>query len=393
MASNTSILIKRSRFTPSPTSPLKDGELAYSYASNTLFIGNANTMFGYNVIGGEGLLDSLSSNLTISDASSNTANVNLKTDTLKFRGSNGVTANVQLDMFSEPEVVISLVEGGFVKANTGATNTTQIITTKLQIDGDLIVNGTTTSINSTTVQTGDAILVLANNNTSGDSTDIGFVGRYNNNGMPASNLYSGLVRDSNDGNWALFRDYLDDDQPFTNINITSIRNGMQGSLANLHANLVSLDVTTSKLNLTNDRIALGPQTDVYGRGIAIGRQASANTGDDMSSMDAIAIGYQANDGQLAGQHSVAIGTRADASNTYSIAIGYQAIAPHTDFLGNGTIVLNATQFGLTAANTGFYVAPVRQVHPEEYETSDGIALYNSTTKEMRYTHTLDGGSF
>jgi hypothetical protein len=391
MASNTRILIKRSDVNANPNaSQLKKGELAYSYVSNTLWIGNSDDGSGSVVaIGGEGLLDSLSSNLTIGDASSNTANVNLKTDTLTFRGSNGVTANVGPDMFGEPEVVISLVEGGFVRANTGATNTTQIITTKLQIDGDLIVNGTTTTINSTTVETGDTILVLANNNTSGDSADLGFAGKYNDG---TSNLFSGLVRDSSTKAYALFQDYDTMGSGLTGISITSLNDGSQGTYANLHANLVSQDVTTSKFNLTTDRIALGPQTEVYGRGIAIGRQASANTGDDTSMVDAIAIGYQANDGQLAGQHSVAIGTRADASNTYSIAIGYQAVASH-EVSGIGTIVLNATNQTLTAANTGFYVNPVRQVHPEEFETSDGIAMYNTTTKEMRFTHTLDGGSF
>jgi hypothetical protein len=393
MSSNTRILIKRSQDQNAPSlGTLKDGELGYSYASNTLFIGNANNdTFGYDVVGGAGLLASLSANLTIGDAASNTANINLQTDTLTFRGTNGVTANVGPDMFGEPEVVISLTEGSFVRSNTGATNTTQIITTKLQIDGDLIVNGTTTTINSTTVETGDAIIVLANNNTTNDSTDIGFAGKYNDG---TSNLFSGLVRDSSTGGYALFQDYDTFGSGITNISISSLDQGSDGTYANLHANLVSQDVTTSKFNLTTDRIALGPQTDVYGRGIAIGRQASANTGDDTSSVDAIAIGYQANDGQLAGQHSVAIGTRADASNTYSIAIGYQAVSAQFDDTSMvGSIVLNATSFGLTAANTGFYVAPVRQVHPEEYETSDGIAMYNASTKELRFTHTLDGGSF
>ena len=392
MASNTRILIKRSLDQNSPTpGALKDGELGYSYASNTLFIGNANNMaLGYDVVGGAGLLASLSANLTIGDAASNTANINLSTDSLTFRGTNGVTANVGLDMFNEPEVVISLAEGGFVRANTGATNTTQIITTKLQIDGDLIVNGTTTTINSTTVETGDAILVLANNNTSSDSTDIGFAGKYNDG---TSNLYSGLVRDSSTGGYALFQDYDTMGSGITGININSLDMGSDGTYANLHSNLVSQDVTTSKFNLTTDRIAIGPQTNVYGRGIAIGREASANTGDDMSYVDAIAIGYRANDGQLAGQHSIAIGTQADAGNTYSIAIGYQAVSAQYDGPSSGSIVLNATQFGLTAANTGFYVNPVRQVHPEDFDTNDGIALYNSTTKELRFTHTLDGGSF
>ena len=401
MASNTSILIKRSRFSPNPsTSPLKDGELAYSYASNTLFIGNANTMFGYDVIGGEGLLDSLSSNLTISDASSNTANVNLKTDTLKFRGSNGVTANVGPDMFGEPEVVISLVEGDFVKSNTGATNTTQIITTGLQIDGDLIVNGTTTTINSTTVETGDAILVLANNNTSSDSTDIGFVGKYH---TASGNLFTGLIRDSsyNNGEWALITDYEapGGNDIVSDINISSIESGTGGKYGILRANIVSQSVNTSKLRTSALAIQLGVSSvsgvdySLLSTSIAIGGSANANTASDTPNDGAIAIGYEVNQGVTAGISSVAIGRETVAEGQYSIAIGHKAQATQDDGMTIGSIVLNATDNLLTSANTGFYVAPVRQVHPEDFDEFDGIALYNSSTKEMRFTRTLDGGSF
>lgn len=396
MASNTKILIKRSLDQNNPTG-LLDGELAYSYASNTLFIGNANTGSGYNVVGGEGLLAALSANLTLTDASSNTANVNLSTDSLNFRGTGIVSANVQLDMSNEAEVVISLDDTAYIKANTGVTNATQIVSTSLQIDGDLIVNGTTTAINSTTVQTGDTILVLANNNTVGDSVDTGFVARYNDG---VSNLFSGLVRDSSaGGDYALFQNYDTMGSGFTGVTITSIDNGTTGSYANLHANIVSQSVTTSKLNLNTDKIALGSQSSVYGRGIAIGYQANANTGDNSTMVDSIAIGTGANyegGAGLAGQHSIAIGTGAFASNTYSIAIGYNAESTVTNEYGYGSIVLNASSSGLTSSNTGFYVNPVREVHLEEQNNDEGyfgISMYNASTKEFRYTHTLDGGTF
>jgi len=50
-ASNTSILIKRSTATGTPSS-LKAGELAYSYLSNTIFIGNS-TGTGVVNVGGQ----------------------------------------------------------------------------------------------------------------------------------------------------------------------------------------------------------------------------------------------------------------------------------------------------------------------------------------------------
>jgi hypothetical protein len=402
MASNTSILIKRSLSSSTPTS-LKDGELAYSYASNTLFIGNANTMFGYDVIGGEGLLDSLSANLTIGDSSSNTANINLQSDTLTFRGTGGISANVVSNMFGESEVVISANTSTFLQANTGSSFQTQVISTNLQVDGDLIVNGTTTTINSTTVSTGDTILVLANNNTTGDSVDSGFVTRYNDG---SSNLFSGLVRDSGQsGEYALFKDYEDMGMggQFTDISISTLNSnetmsGMPGArYATLHARIDGPSVTTPSLRTTATQIQLGSGTVSDSYGVAIGYNATANTGAIMAGFggEAVAIGYQAGYGVLAGNKSVAIGSSAQATATGGIAIGYGAQASGNNAMGTtGSIVLNAsTMAGLTSSQEGFYVNPVREVYPENFDINDGIAMYNFSTKEMRYTRTLDGGEF
>ena len=55
--SNTTIQILRSYVTDTPPS-LHDGELAYSFTSNTLFIGNNTT--GVVAIGGEGYIANVS---------------------------------------------------------------------------------------------------------------------------------------------------------------------------------------------------------------------------------------------------------------------------------------------------------------------------------------------
>jgi hypothetical protein len=401
MASNTSILIKRSQSSSTPMG-LKDGELAYSYASNTLFIGNANTMIGYNVVGGDGLLAELSSNLTIGDASSNTANINLQSDTLTFRGQGGISANIVSNMFGESEVVISANTLTFLQANTGSSMQTQVISTGLQVNGDLIVNGTTTTINSTQVSTGDTILVLANNNTSGDSVDTGFVSRYNNG---SSNLFSGLIRDSGEsGEYALFKDYEDMGMgSFTDISIGTLNSnesmgGMSGAkYATLHARVDGPSVTTPSLRTTATQIQLGSGSVSDSYGVAIGYNATANTGAMGPGFggEAVAIGYEAGYGVIAGEKSVAIGSTAQSTSAGGIAIGYGAQASGNNAMGTtGSIVLNAdTVTGLTSSQEGFYVNPVREVYPENFDTNDGIAMYNFSTKEMRYTRTLDGGEF
>jgi hypothetical protein len=397
MSANTRLLIKRSDITSTPNpNDLKKGELGYSYASNTLFIGTSDDGgTGARAVGGEGLLSALSSNLTISDAASNTQNVNLSTDSLNFRGTGIVSANVITDMFGEAEVVISLNDTAYIRANVGATNTTQIVSTRLQIDGDLIVNGTTTTINSTTVETGDTILVLANNNTSGDSVDFGFVAKYNDG---TSNLVSGLVRDSSSQRYALFDNQ--DLSTFSGISTSSMENDVgtsgQPQFAYLYANVIAPQITVTEFLLQNDKINLGGNPNqVYGRGIAIGQYASANTGETgPTGVDAIAIGYATNDGGngLAGESSIAIGTNANASNTFSIAIGNEAEANHYDGT-DGTIVLNSSFMGLAPANTGFYVNPVRYIDHADFDEYEGFVTYNTQTKEMRRTQWIDGGSF
>ena len=60
MSSNTVIQILRSYANSSP-STLSDGELAYSFVSNTLFIGDQDG--GVNPIGGEGYIANATINL------------------------------------------------------------------------------------------------------------------------------------------------------------------------------------------------------------------------------------------------------------------------------------------------------------------------------------------
>ena len=86
------------------------------------------------------------------------------------------------------------------KANTGGTFSGDVTVT-----GNLIVNGTTTTVNTNTITTNDSLIKLANNNTAGDSVDIGFYGTYNSSGQK----YAGLVRQAG-SNFFLFKDITTD---------------------------------------------------------------------------------------------------------------------------------------------------------------------------------------
>jgi len=54
--------------------------------------------------------------------------------------------------------------------------------------------------------------------------------------------------------------------------------------------------------------------------------------------------------------------------------------------------LNASGSQLNASQAGLYINPIRYTESQD-ATYDGLMFYNPDTKEVRYSYTLDGGSF
>jgi hypothetical protein len=76
------------------------------------------------------------------------------------------------------------------------------IGSNLTVIGNLVVEGSTTTVGTDTLTVKDPLIVLANNNTSTDAVDIGFYGKY----TPAgTTLYSGLFREALTGKYRLFK--------------------------------------------------------------------------------------------------------------------------------------------------------------------------------------------
>jgi hypothetical protein len=75
----------------------------------------------------------------------------------------------------------------------GATSGTTTVRNNLTVTGDLVINGTTTTVNSTTLTVDDPLIKLADGNTA-NSLDIGFFGQYN------TTSFTGLFRDASDSN-------------------------------------------------------------------------------------------------------------------------------------------------------------------------------------------------
>jgi len=116
-----------------------------------------------------------------------------------------------------------------INANTGGT-----ITADLVITGNLTVQGNTTYVDTRTITTGDSLIHLANNNTVGDTVDIGFYGSYNSSGVK----YTGLVRQAG-ADYFLFKG-LDTDPTANVLAPGSLTAANTGTLT---ANLTSYSVT------------------------------------------------------------------------------------------------------------------------------------------------------
>lgn len=150
------IKIKRSQVTATPAS-LAEGELAYSFNSGTLFIGDAG---GANVlaIGGKTAYDKLAG--IEAGAEVNTVD--------SVAGKTGVVTLVKAD-------ITDFTESAYVHTSGAETvNGNKTFGNDVIVTGNLTVNGTTTTVNSTTVAVGDNIVVLNSDETGTPSQDAGF---------------------------------------------------------------------------------------------------------------------------------------------------------------------------------------------------------------------------
>jgi hypothetical protein len=99
--------------------------------------------------------------------------------------------------------------GNYVSTISGTTNEIEVsgsgsetatvtigLPDDVTIAGNLTVNGTTTTVNTATLEVEDPLIKLAKANSGADSVDIGFYGLYDTSG--SQDLYAGLFRDASD---------------------------------------------------------------------------------------------------------------------------------------------------------------------------------------------------
>jgi hypothetical protein len=143
------------------------------------------------------------------------------------------TGSVSGETISTPELIATdITSGGQIDANN------------VVISGTLTVSGTTTTLNTTNLSVTDPLIQVASDN-SANTVDLGFVAKFND----GTNQHSGLVRDSSESKWKLFKGVTT--TPTTNVDFT------QGSLDTiavgaLEASSASIgDVSNTELQYLN----------------------------------------------------------------------------------------------------------------------------------------------
>jgi len=174
--SNTVIQIKRSATTPTPAGgTLSAAELAYSYSSNTLFIGT-NDGLGTIAIGGKSIYDLVNLAFNTANAAYGVANsstfANAAYDVANAAFGKANAANVLA--YNTGIGANAYADAVGVAANTYANNTFLkltggTLTGDLVLNANLTVTGQTTYVNTQTLLVGDNIFVLNADQPSGSA--------------------------------------------------------------------------------------------------------------------------------------------------------------------------------------------------------------------------------
>ena len=159
--------------------------------------------------------------------------------------------------------------GNYVAVISGTTNEIEVsgsgsetasvtigLPDNVTIAGDLTVNGTTTTVNTSTLEVEDPLIKLAKANSGADSVDIGFYGLYDTSG--SQDLYAGLFRDASDsGKFKLFKDLQA--EPTTTVNTSGTGYAVGTLVSNLEG-----DVTGTVSSISNHSTSdLSEGTNLY----------------------------------------------------------------------------------------------------------------------------------
>lgn len=386
---------------------------------------------------------SISTSLNLAGDDSSTGSLSLVSDTLTLQGGDGISAV----FFDANNTFVIDVDNTVIRTSGGGS-----ITGDLSITGNLVVSGNTTYVNTAINQTFDSMIELAANNTVGDVLDIGFYGKHE--GADGTAI-TGLVRNAGTSQYYLFDNITIGDQTDLAANVITqsamIANGASLFAKSYYASegttgtgfafgldqdtgmfseadgrlqFFSNGIIAGEININNGNTAFGlyaAQTGQGYRATAIGYGAGQtnqggwataiglNAGNSGQGTSTVAVGHRAG-GTNQGTHAVAVGVNSgqNSQGAGAVALGYRAgyggstaQGDYSIAIGSFTgeasqainsIALNASGSQFNPSESGFYVNPIRYVETQD-ATYDGLAFYNSNTKEVTYSYVLSGGSF
>ena len=195
----------------------------------------------------------------------------------------GGTGQTSLDNFI---TLGSMTVGNYAASVAGTTNEIEVtgsagegtaftvgLPNDVTIAGNLTVNGSTTTVDTTNLIVEDPLIKLAKTNNAADSVDIGFYGLYDTSG--SQDLYAGLFRDANDsGKFKLFKDLQD--EPTTTVDVSGTGYAKATLVADIEGN-----VTGNATGNAGTATALATGRDISLTGDVTGTTASVfdGTGD------------------------------------------------------------------------------------------------------------------
>jgi hypothetical protein len=184
---------------------------------------------------------------------SGTDTVALATDTLTFKGGDGVTTN----MVAANTTLMIDVDNTVIR-----TSGSQTISGDLAVTGNLVISGNTITQDVETMKVEDSLIQLAANNAA-DAVDIGFFGQYND----GTTKYTALFRDASDaGKYKLLTggttipSAANSVDPSTYSTATLVANITGGTVSGLTSAIAVADGGTGANTFTGGAILIGNGT-------------------------------------------------------------------------------------------------------------------------------------
>jgi hypothetical protein len=389
------------------------GDLAPKSGSNLAFDSNTGaltaTSFVGNLTGNVTGNTSGSSGSTTGNAATATAlatgrEISLAGDVTASGVSFDGTGNISLSTtIAANSVALSTdTTGNYVAGVSGTTNEIEVsgsgsegatvtigLPDDVTIAGNLTVNGTTTSIDTTNLEVEDPLIKLAKNNSAADSLDIGFYGLYDTSG--SQDLYSGLFRDSSDsGKYKLFKDLQV--EPTTTVN-TSGTGYATGTLVatfegNLTGNVTGNTSGSSGSTTGNAATATALQTARNIGGVSfdgtgnidlpgVNSAGNQNTSGTAAIATAVTVADESSDTTCFPLFSTAatgdLGPKSGSNLTFNSSSGTLGA---TTFSGSGS---SLTGVVIETASTGSAEIPVGTTAQRDGSPATGMFRFNSTT--------------